>query len=250
MKHSILIALTSVILVFAGCGGGPGGRTAAEADTIPLPADTIKRFMSGNYVVSEVTFRDGKREGLTKTFYQSGRLQRTYWYEKGLRQDTSNWYFEEGQVFQTTPFLNDTIHGIRKQYYRTGEIKARIGFTMGYRNDFFEEYTRDGKLVRNYPELVVRTEDSYKANGVYRIILELTDKQTKVNYLRGDFTNGVYDTTKVKKIRTVGNTGYLDLKKTGSPTETQAGVIAAVLTDFGNRMLIYKKIDLPYNDLK
>ena len=39
------------------------------------------------------------------------------------------------------------------------------------------------------------------------------------------------------------------LKKTGSPKKDFIGVIAELLTNFGNNCLQYKKIDLPYNDL-
>ncbi len=35
----------------------------------------IKKYMSGNYVVKEVTFKNGVREGLMKTFYQTGEVR-------------------------------------------------------------------------------------------------------------------------------------------------------------------------------
>ena len=52
-----------------------------------------------------------------------------------------------------------------------------------------------------------------------------------------------------KKINTIKGIGNLDLKKTGSPKPGYVGVIAEILTNFGNNYLVYKKIDLPYNDL-
>jgi hypothetical protein len=254
MKSSLLIIIILVALL-AGCKNSPGKNNEIinEADTVTVP-DTgytgIKQFMSGHYLISEVTFKNGVMEGLKKTFYQSGRLQRTFWYVNGLRQDSSCWYYEEGQIFRTTPYRNDTIDGIQKQYYRTGELKAEMGYSNGYRTDFFREFTRDGRLVSGYPELVIKTEDKYRVNGTYRVRLELTDKKTNVKFFRGDFYDGAYDTTKVKKIRTVDNTGYIDLKKTGSPKQSYVGVIAEILTNFGNRLLVYKKVELPYNDME
>lgn len=254
MKSSLLIIIILVALL-AGCKNSPGKNNEIinEADTVTVP-DTgytgIKQFMSGHYLISEVTFKNGVMEGLKKTFYQSGRLQRTFWYVNGLRQDSSCWYYEEGQIFRTTPYRNDTIDGIQKQYYRTGELKAEMGYRNGYRTDFFREFTRDGRLVSGYPELVIKTEDKYRVNGTYRVRLELTDKKTNVKFFRGDFYDGAYDTTKVKKIRTVDNTGYIDLKKTGSPKQSYVGVIAEILTNFGNRLLVYKKVELPYNDME
>ncbi|HLP72703.1 MAG TPA: hypothetical protein VK155_07370 [Bacteroidales bacterium] len=246
--------ILSAIAFLIACGSKTtNNNPAAGNDTITVP-DTgytgIKQFMSGKYIVSEVNFVNGVRQGLTKTFYQSGRLQRTYWYEKGVRQDSSCWYYEEGQLFRTTPFRNDTVDGIQKQFYRTGELKAEMGYKDGFRTEYFKEYTREGKPVNDYPDIVVRTEDNYKAAGRYSIILELSDKKVNVNWRRGEFTDGKYDTAQLQKIIKTGNTGRLDLKKTGAATQTYVNVIAEILTDFANRKLVEKKIVLPYNDLK
>ncbi len=251
LSHLIIIILA---VMMAGCAGKKtNSDSTSQTDTLTVP-DTgftgIRQFMSGLYLVSEVTFKNGVIDGLKKTFYQSGRLQRTFWYVNGLRQDSSCWYYEEGQLFRTTPYRNDTIDGIQKQYYRSGELKAKMGYRNGYRTDFFQEFTRDGKIVSGYPELIVKTEDKYAANGTYSVKLELTDKKTDVRFFRGDFYNGIYDTTKVKRLKTVGNSASIILRKTGSPKQPYMGVIAEVLTNFGNRLLVYKKVELPYNDLE
>jgi hypothetical protein len=48
---------------------------------------------------------------------------------------------------------------------------------------------------------------------------------------------------------TVNGIGNLELRKKSSPTGNSVGVIAVILTNFGNNRLVYKKIDLPYSDL-
>jgi hypothetical protein len=255
MKSTGTFIIIVLVIAIFGCSGSSekvSNRESTPVDTVSV-ADTgytgIKQFMSGKYKVSEVTFRNGIREGLTKTFYMSGKLQRTFWYVDGLKQDSSCWYYQEGQLFRTTPYLNDTIEGIQKQYYRTGELKAKIGYSKGLRTLFFEEYTRDGKLVNDYPELQVKTEDNYQKKGTFGITLELSNKNTKVNFLKGEIENGICDTTQMEKIKTVQNTGYITLIKTGSPKPASIGVVAEILTNYGNRKIVYRKIDLPYNDL-
>lgn len=247
------IFIVAALISATGCKGRTNAaKEPSVAEDTVSRSDTgytgIKQFMSGKYMVSEVTFENGIRQGLTKTFYKSGRLQRTYLYKDGLRQDSSCWYYEEGQVFRVTPFINDTVEGIQKQFYRTGQIKAKMGYSKGLRTPFFQEFTREGRLVTGYPEIVVKTQDNYKTNAQYDITLSLT-KKTDVRFFRGEFTNGLYDTSRLKKINTYENTGHLNLKKTVTPGKSYVGVIGEVLTDFGNRILIYKKIDLPYNDL-
>lgn len=250
---SLLLVLA--ISIIAGCNGK--GRVKKESkavsDTITVP-DTgftgIKKYLSGKVIVKEVTFKNGVREGLMSSFYQTGEVRQTFWYEKGLREDSAKWYYLEGQLFRSTPYKRDTIDGIQKQYYRSGRVKAKLGYSRGLRTTYLQEFTPEGKLVGGYPELVVNVRDEYKVKGIYRITLELSDKSTKVRYWSGELSNGIFDTAHCKKINTIKGIGTLDLKKTGSPKSDYTGIIAEILTNFGNNNLVYKKIELPYNDLK
>lgn len=250
----ILILIISTLFL-SGCTGKGGGNKDMQAgtDTVAAVPDTgytgITQYMSGELIIKEVTFKNGVREGLMKSFYQDGRLRQTFWYENGLREDSSKWYYLEGQLFRSTPYKRDTIDGIQIQYYRNGRVKAKLGFIKGLRTPYFEEFTPDGKLVGGYPELLVNIRDEYSTKGVCRVTIELPDKSVKVKYFRGDFSGGVYDTAHLKQINTIKGIGHLDLKKTGSPKIGNLGIIAEIQTNFGNKYLVYKKIDLPYNDL-
>jgi hypothetical protein len=242
----------ALLLSAASCTGGR--KEVKQEEETPAVPDTgytgIRQYRSGTYLVSEVTFKNGVRDGLMKSFYQGGQVRQTFWYENGLKQDSARWYFLEGQLFRTTPYKNDTVDGIQKQYYRTGKVRARIGFSKGMRTPFIQEYTPDGRLLGTYPEIVVKTTDEYAARGIYRINLELSDQSEKVTFYRGDFTDGRFDTTIVKPIATVKGKATLDLKKSGNPGSSSVSVIAEILTTLGNKYLTSKKIDLPYNDLK
>ena len=252
ISASLLIFL--LIFFVTGCNGKGGARkdSLSGNDTITVP-DTgftgISKYLSGTRLAKEVTFKNGVKHGLMKTFYPSGKVRQTFWYENGLRQDSARWYFEEGQLFRTTPFKNDTVDGIQKQYYRTGRIKAKIGYSRGLRTPYIEEYTPEGKIVGGYPQVVIDTRDDYNTKGMYKITLELSDHSTKVRFYRGDLSGGVFDTTRCEIIKTVNGIGNVDLRKRESPTSDNIGIIAEILTSFGNNLLVYKKIDLPYNDL-
>jgi hypothetical protein len=248
-----LILILALLFISACTGKGTGKRdpkTGDETITVPDTGYTgIKQYMSGQLLVKEVTFKNGVREGLMKSFYQNGKLRQTFWYGNGLRQDSAKWYYEEGEVFRSTPYKNDTIDGTQKQYYRNGRLKARLSYKKGLRTLFLEEFTQDGTLVTGYPGLVVNIRDEYRSNGVYRISLALSDKSTKVKYYRGDLSDGVFDTARCREIKTIKGIGNLELRKTGSPKSGYVGVIAEILTIYGNNYLVYKKIELPYTDL-
>jgi hypothetical protein len=228
-------------------GSAGGNDTTSVADT---GFTGIKKYMSGNQLAMETTFKNGVKEGLAKTFYPGGNLKGTIWYENGLREDSAKWYFEDGRLFRTTPYKRDTVDGIQIQYFRSGKLKARIGYKMGFRTFEFEEFDMQGRKVGGYPELVVNIKDEYNSAGTYTISLSLSDKSQKVKYFTGDFDSGVIDTTRCTKINTINGTGMLKLKKSDSPQPGSVDILASILTFYGNNYLVHKKIELPYKDLK
>jgi hypothetical protein len=250
------VMILSLLLFVHGCGGkgNTNKESQATSDTIITVPDTgytgIKQYFSGNTLVKEVTFKNGIRQGVMKSFYTTKELRQSFWYENGLREDSAKWYYLEGSVFRATPYKRDTIHGIQQQYFKNGRIKARIGFEKGLRTFFFEEYTPDGKLISGYPSLIVNIKDDYKTNGTYKISLELSNKSTKVKYYRGEFSKGVFDTAHAEPVKSINGTCNLTFKKTSTPKSTGVEVLAEILTGYGNNYLLVKKIDLPYNDLK
>lgn len=250
---SIFIIL--IVISFSACTGNRGKKEAApENDSISMTPDTgftgIKKFSRDGRIVREVSFKNGVRNGETKTFYPGGQIYQTFWYENELREDSAKWYYSDGKLFRSTPFRKDTIEGVQKQYYKNGRVKAKIGYSKGMRTPFFEEYTQEGKLFKNYPEIVVSTKDEYSTTGTFRISLELSDKSDKVEFYRGEFINDRFDTTRITLLKTIKGKAELTLRKTGKPGPGHAGIIAAHVTPFMNRRLIYKEIRLPYNDLK
>jgi len=246
------LILGMALLLNPGCRGRDNSSKNSENDG-PSVADTgftgIKQYMSGNRLSMETTFKNGVKDGLTKTYYISGKLRGTLWYENGLREDSAKWFFEEGQLFRVTPYKRDTVDGIQKQFFRNGKLKALIGYKKGFRSFEFEEFDMEGRKVGGYPELIVNTKDEYNSKGIYTISLRLSDNSTKVKYFRGEFGSGVFDTTNCVKIKTIDGIGNLDLKKTGTPQSGTVEVLAAILTFYGNNYLVAKKIELPYKDL-
>ena len=222
---------------------------ANPSDTSAV-ADSLVQTFSGTRLVKEVPYKNGKRQGLMKTYTPGGLLYQTFWYKNGLREDTARWYFEDGKVFRTTPFKNDSANGIQTQYYRNGRVRAKLSFVNGLRTPYLEEFGSDGKKIGDYPDLVVKTKDEYNQNGTFKIYLELTNKSVKTNYYRGEYLDGLFNPKKYIKLNNTETTGYLELKKSPNPGNNYIGVIAEISTSLGNRYLIYKKIELPHNYLK
>lgn len=258
MKYkTILIFIVISVLIGAACQNkqkkNSSSQNQTSADTATV-ADTgftgIKQYFTRGNLVKEVTFKNGIRNGLMKTFDVNGRLFQTFWYKDGLRQDTAKFYFPEGKVFRTTMFKDDSAHGMQIQYYKSGAVRAKLNFINGLRTPYLEEFESNGKKITNYPDLIIRTKDDYSTNGTFKIFLELSKKETKANYYKGEYIDGLFNPKKYIKINSSDTKGYLELTKVEKPGNNYVSVIAEILTPLGNRYLINKKIDLPYTNLK
>lgn len=258
MKTNAFLFLIIILLILnSGCHNRSNKNRSSRNDNLTdtsMVADTgftgIKRLYSHKLLAREVTYKNGVKQGLMITYLPSGKLYQTFWYRNGHLEDTAKWYFDDGKVFRATPFKNDSMNGIQTQYYRSGKVRAKLNFVNGIRTPYLEEFSPDGVKIGTYPDLVVKSKDEYKQNGTFKIWLELTDKTFKATYYRGEYIDGLFFPKKYPKLNSSETTGYLELKKSGNPKDNYVGVIAEMSTQLGNKYLVYKKIDLPYNDLK
>jgi hypothetical protein len=256
MKNiTILLTTCVVILLSQGCGNKGSSKQSVvnPADTQTV-ADTgftgIRQYYSQRFLSYEVTLKNGVRQGLMKTFYPSGKIRQTFWYENGMKEDTAVWFYEEGKIFRKTPFKRDSMNGMQIQYYKSGAIRAKMSFVNGLRTPFLEEFTNDGKKITDYPAVVIKTRDNYLKNGTYSISLELDRKNIKVNFYTGELTDGLFVPKSLKKINSSEFAGFLQLVKAQSQGQNSAGIISEISTQLGNKLIVYNKVALPYNDLR
>lgn len=256
IKRIILFVAFATLVATAGCGG-TGSRKqkqvaapTVEESSIPDTGFTgVKKYPnSKGEIVREATFKNGVRHGETKIF-RNGVLYQTFQYENDILQDTNKWFYNTGELYRATPYVNDTIHGIQTQYYRTGNIRAKLGYEHGKRNDYIEEFYNDGRKYTNYPTIVAEVTDSYASNGTYRIELSLTDDKDVLFY-KGFLENNLLDTAMLEELKVTNKKATITLKKSGTATTDKMGIVARVLTPFGNRYIATKTLTLPYNDLR
>lgn len=249
----LLIFFLSMLLV-TGCVGKSPKTTTPEEPVAAVP-DTgftgIKKVVNANgQLAKEVSYKNGIRHGETKTFSKEGNLYQSFWYENDLREDTSRWYYAEGQVFRATPYIHDTIHGTVIQYYRNKVIRAKIGYNKGLRTPYLEEFNRDGYKYTDYPTIVTNITDEYATKGTYKIDISLSQKDKNVYFYRGSLVSNCLDTSRLELLKVDNSKTSIILKKSSGNTTDTIGIIASVLTPYGNRYITIKSLNLPYKDLK
>ena len=252
MNQLTTIAIALIMIITASCGGGTGDagggkkKSGHEADT---GYTGTRNYTKNDVIVKEVEFRNGVREGLTRTFYQGGVVEQEIPYSGGKKNGEARWYYPDSKLFRITPYVNDTIHGSQIQYYKSGRVKAKLDYMNGKRLPGLEEYNMNGEKVTSYPEIVYNANDRYKERGMYKLFIEMTDLSENVKYYRGDLVDGLVDLDSVTPLLQTTTTGYLDLQKKEGHHADSVVVLASYLTGYGNRLYYRLAIPLPYKDL-
>lgn len=251
MRQITQLILAVIIILTSACGGGTGreGGSRKEGHVPDTGYTGIKNYVKDNIKMKEATFRNGVREGMTRTFYKGGALEQEIPYSGDRKNGEATWLYPDGKLFRTTPYVNDTIHGDQIQYYKNGRVKAKLGYVDGKRKPGLEEYMMSGEKVTKYPEIQYRVNDRYSERGLYKVFVEMSDLAENVKYFRGDYINGLVDMDSLLPMLQTATTGYLDLQKTPGHKSDSVVVVASYLTPFGNRLYYRIAIPLPYKDL-
>jgi hypothetical protein len=252
MKKLSLLIISIVLILTSSCGvgsGPDGGGRKKEGHVADTGYTGVKNYIRDNIKLKEVYYKNGIREGMTRTFYKGGALEQEIPYSGDKKNGEAKWYYPDGKLFRVTPYVNDTINGDQVQYYKSGRVKAKLSYLEGKRLPGLEEYMMDGEKVTKYPGLTYRASDRYREKGQYNIFVEFTDLAENGKFYRGDYINGLVDLDSLTLLMQTATTGYLDLKKTAGHQADSVVVVASYLTPFGNRLYYRIAIPLPYNDL-
>lgn len=69
---------------------------------------------------TEITFSDGKRSGVEKTFYPNGQIAVEAPWEDGEQHGSVTFYYENGAVQSSIPFYRGKREGVHKTFFDTG----------------------------------------------------------------------------------------------------------------------------------
>ncbi len=151
------------------------GKLISEGNRKNYLLDSVWKFYSNDTLTSEISYKAGKRDGLTKIYSAT---------------ETT-----------VTPYSSDVVSGIREVFYKNGAIKQRTPFEKGVENGMSFDFAEDGVITgvteyrkgfivnrqrinrrdRNglkqgewkffYPNLIVQLEGTYlndKKNGYFK----------------------------------------------------------------------------------
>lgn len=151
---------------------------------------TVRSYYRNKKVKSESSFKDGKRNGLSRSFNEQGQLMLELPYVDDKRSGQSKRFYETGGVYQTTEYVDDRIHGMQVKYRANGKIMSEAKFEDERPCLGLKEYLEDGSLKKKYPKLVIKAIDRIDASGEYILNLSMSEKVKKVRYYTGKLSPG------------------------------------------------------------
>lgn len=131
----------------------------------------------GNTVEIEGTYKDGKLDGLYKSYYENGNLKREENYKDGELDGIAKWYHENGNIGEEKNYKNGKLDGGWKIYYENGNLKREGIVNNGKDIGIVKRYYKNGKI---YSEDNLETEiiNYYDEDGNLKAVID--SKESKI----------------------------------------------------------------------
>ena len=151
-------------------------------------------FISGK-LQSKQVFKKGKREGISITFSENDNVQSIYFYANDEVEGKAKTFYDDGQLGKEVYYKNSHEHGECIFYYKNGNKLMKGYYDNGLRHGLFTQYYDTGKLRRETPyskghangEII----EYYKHGGVsrrYNALNDLNDMDDKRYDTNGQIT--------------------------------------------------------------
>lgn len=128
-------------------------REEAKPQEKKVKDGPIKVYHSNGNLKTVVNYKNGIKDGTSYLYYKDGKtVQLELPYENGKRQGISKKYFETGELYAETSYAHNDLHGIRKIYYRSGQLKSAVPYGYGLPGIGVIEYLANGEK-KSLPEI-------------------------------------------------------------------------------------------------
>jgi len=243
-----LLIIPIVLIIITGCDQliPPSNKKAIPGAEYSLDenGDTIKigYYKGGDKLLSEVTYKNGKKNGLSLVYYPNGKVQFEIWYTDDVKDGPAVYYYKSGRKFRESPYRNGVIDGIQKKYYETGLLMAEIPYKQGKVVEGLKEYTQAGKLKTKYPHIIFEPEDRVAFEQLFFLKMRLSNNSSNVNFFRRPANDNNYLSYPVHTLKGVGQIKYEVYE--GFYRMEKVEIVAHYETHLGNIMVLRKTYNL------
>ena len=153
MKLIYSLIIIASLLFVAACGGeNTSGKPKAKENGEQYVGDEqgngIHYVYKNWIIVREVPMKNGDAHGVWKEYYNDGKkLRLEINYSMGKKEGMSTEYYDTGEKYVETPYVNNKIDGTQYRYKKDGTIVFEIPYKNGMPIPEIKEYDSKGKLV-------------------------------------------------------------------------------------------------------
>ena len=148
-----------------------------------------KNYIDGK-LASEVTYKDGVKNGKAINYYPDGTINMEFNYKNGKKHGVYKWYHEDGTLYRES-FYNEGLTDSTETIYQNGKIKSISHWKDDLPGIGLVEYKSNGE-ERNLPTIQVKKINEIKTKGIYTMELRLSDDSKKVKFFEGELVDGRY----------------------------------------------------------
>lgn len=109
----------------------------------------IKDMWPNHQIKSIQRVINGKREGLSETFYPNGKKESTRWYTNGEKDSLHSGWWENGNKKFEYHFKNGNYNGLFTEWYQSGKQLQQVMYANG-KELYGKGWRESGKLYMNF----------------------------------------------------------------------------------------------------
>ena len=171
------------------------GTAMAAPKVAPVALDTVRTTYEDGRVSRIYTVLKGTdvREGVSLSYHRNGKLAIEVPYRNGKIDGVMRSYDEDGKLHETIGYLEGEEEGYSTIYYPNGKKKSRESYRRGILNGMSENWDESGKLRRQIPYV------EGQIHGTFKMYDEFGKIKEDMTFVRG-LRNGLYHRYKYGKV--------------------------------------------------
>ena len=106
----------------------------------------VKSWYPNGQLLFEGNYKDGEEDGLCQQWHENGQLKYEDNYKDGKPDGFYKGWYEDGQLRFEGNYKDGLEDGLAKYWFRNGQLKSEINHNDGKMNGFYKEWYENGQL--------------------------------------------------------------------------------------------------------
>lgn len=101
---------------------------------------------TNEFPVSETSYVNGKRQGITRIYYDNGKIQEEDRFTDDQKDGVSRWYNRSGKLLAEYTYKAGVFDGPQKTYYENDSLQSVSNYSSNQMNGDYKEFYRNGRI--------------------------------------------------------------------------------------------------------